>query len=332
MLHPWMNILVSLTALASKSLRYQIFHRERVLVGGSMTTKIKSIIKSFLKNVLGIQITRVAKSVSQKEKPKPKMIYVHDPASSYMTHPAYQDLLIDDLAQRSKPFFAQNYFTPDADFNLTACIRDFFDLYQGRALTDNTHGSGFHNAFWIYLISRALKPGLIVESGVWKGHTTWLLSKACPTADLYGFDKNLKHLEYDQLNANLHEYDWGTFKFPDFNPDQSLIFFDCHVNHAQRLIEAKSKGFKHLLFDDNPPVEKIFSHIPGIPTAAMLYTGQGLEMPEISWVWNDQQVTRTIDLDQARQAKELIKVHHFLPDVGGPTRYGGFAFLTYVQI
>jgi hypothetical protein len=28
----------------------------------------------------------------------------------------------------------------------------------------------------------------------------------------------------------------------------------------------------------------------------------------------------------------LIKVHHTLADVGGPTRYGGFAFLTYIQI
>jgi hypothetical protein len=116
------------------------------------------------------------------------------------------------------------------------------------------------------------------------------------------------------------------------DPDKALIFFDCHINHAQRIIEAKAKGFKHLLFDDNPPIHKIFTHMPGIPTAAMLAAKEGIDTPEISWVWNGKEVTEPIDLEEARQASELIKAHHMLTDVGGLTRYGGFAFLTYVQI
>jgi hypothetical protein len=297
-----------------------------------MLSNIKGLIKNLLNKIFGIQVIRTKKSPQEMEQPKLKMKYVHDPAYSYMLKPAHQDLLIDELAKYANDFLAHNYFDPDSNFNPETTVRDFFELYQSRVLTDNTHGSGFHNAFWIFFFTRALNPSLIVESGVWKGHTTWLLSQACPKADLYGFDKSLKHLEYNQLNAKFFEHDWQTYQFPDFDPDRSLIFFDCHVNHAQRLIEAKSKGFKHILFDDNPPVHKIFSHIPGIPTAAMLYTGQGLESSEISWIWNSKEITRSIDLDQAKQAKELIKIHHFLPDVGGPTRYGGFAFLTYIQI
>ena len=297
-----------------------------------MKTKFKEFIKSLLKNVLGIQILRVKKIPPKKEKPKLKMKYVHDPASSYMLNSAYQKMLIDDLSQVTEDFFAHNYFSLDSNFSAKNCVVDFFDVYRGRALRDNTHGSGFHNAFWLYLFARALNPTLIVESGVWKAHTTWLLSQACPDSDLYGFDRNLKNVEYDNLPAQLFEQDWKTYQFPEFNPDRSLIFFDCHVNHAQRLIEAKAKGFKHILFDDNPPIHKIFSHIPGIPTASMLHEEQGLDSSEISWIWNDEEVTRSIDPDQANQAKDLIKIHHILPDVGGPTRYGGFAFLTYVQI
>ena len=297
-----------------------------------MFSKLKGLIKTLLNNIFGIQIIRTKNLLQENEQPKFKMKYVHDPAYSYMLNPEYQDLLIDDLAQFADSFFGHRFFDLDSNFNSKALIRDFFEVYQNRTLTDNTHGSGFHNAFWIYLFARALNPALIVESGVWKGHTTWLLSQACPTADLYGFDRSLKNLEYDQLKAHLFEHDWNTFKFPEFEPDRSLIFFDCHVNHAQRLIEAKTKGFKHILFDDNPPIQKIFSHIPGIPTAAMLHTRQGLESSEISWIWNGQEVMREIDLEEANQAKNLIKIHHLLPDVGGPTRYGGFAFLTYVQI
>jgi len=123
-----------------------------------------------------------------------------------------------------------------------------------------------------------------------------------------------------------------SFNFPAFDPESSMIFFDCHINHAQRLIEAKAKGFKHILFDDNPPIHKIFSHVPGIPTAAMLFENEGIDQMEISWVWNGQKITKPIDPEEARQAKQLIKQHYILPDVGGLTRYGGFAFLTYVQI
>jgi len=297
-----------------------------------MKTTLKKIIKSFLKNIFGVQITRVNKIQPKKEEPNIKMKYIHDPAYSYMTNPVYKDMLIDELCQTAADFFAHNYFSVDSNFNIDKIINDFFVLYQGRGQTDNTHGSGFHNAFWMYLLARALNPSLIVESGVWKGHTTWLLSNACPKADLYGFDINLKKVEYADLNAQLFEQDWKTYQFPKFAPEKGLVFFDCHINHAQRILEAKAKGFKHILFDDNPPVHKIFSHIPGIPTAAMLYSGQGLESSNISWMWNGKEVSKTIDLDEANQAKELIKLHQILPDVGGPTRYGGFAFLTYVQI
>jgi hypothetical protein len=297
-----------------------------------MKTRIKEIIKSLLKNVLGIQILRVKNIPAVKEKPKLKMKYVHDPATSYMINPVYQDMLVADLSRCAEDFFSHNYFPLDPGFIVKDRVAEFFEIYCGRTLTDNTHGSGFHNAFWIYLFAKAINPALIVESGVWKAHTTWLLSQACPESAIYGFDRNLKNVEYDILQAQMFEQDWQSFQFPEFDPDRALIFFDCHVNHAQRLIEAKAKGFKHILFDDNPPIYKVFSHIPGIPTASMLYADQGIDSTEISWIWNGEEIIRSIDPDQASQAKDLIKVHHILPDVGGPTRYGGFAFLTYVQI
>lgn len=297
-----------------------------------MKTKLKKLIQSLLKNLLGIQIYRVKKDVPEKEKPQLKMKYVHDPAYSYMIQPIYQEKLYLELAGVVDSFLSNDFFPNAADGNTTNIVRDFFDIYRGREKKDNTHGSGFHNAFWLYVIGRTLHPNLIVESGVWKGHSSWLLSQACPNANQYGFDISLNKLEYHDLNAQMFEQDWQSYIFPEFDPDKSLIFFDCHVNHAQRLIEAKAKGFKHILFDDNPPIHKIFSHVPGIPTAAMMVEDEGIDTTEISWMWNGEKITKPIDPKEARQAKELIKAHYILPDVGGLTRYGGFAFLTYIQI
>ena len=294
--------------------------------------KIKTLINSFLKNTLGIQIYRVKKQQPEKEKAQLKMKYVHDPAYSYMINPAYQEKLIRELSHVADIFLANNFFPNASNTNTTQLIQEFFELYRNREKTDNTHGSGFHNAFWLYFIARILNPELVVESGVWKGHSSWLLSKACPDADQYGFDISLNKLEYPDLKVQMFEKDWQTHSFPTFDTDKALIFIDCHINHAQRLIEAKAKGFKHIIFDDNPPTHKIFSHVPGIPTAAMLVEDEGIDSDEISWMWNGDKISKPIDPKEAKQAKELIKAHYILPDVGGPTRYGGFAFLTYVQI
>jgi len=297
-----------------------------------MKSKLIDLIKTILKNVFGIQVLRIKNISENKSEPKTKMDYVHDPAFSYMKTPAYKELLIKELADYGNQFFSNDYFTSAESPDLPVLINDFFELYINRSLTDNTHGSGFHNAFWIYLFARILNPDLIVESGVWKAHTTWLLEQACPNSVIYGFDPKLHHVEYKNLNAKLIKMDWSTYQLPEFDPEKAFVFFDCHVNNAQRILEAKDKGFKHIIIDDNPPVHRLFSLMPGIPTAAMLHSGLGIENPEISWVWNGEEVTKPINIDEARRAKDLIKIHRVFPDVGGPTRYGGFAFLSYIQI
>ena len=297
-----------------------------------MASRITTTINTYLRRFFGIQIIMVKKTPKKSQKPKLRSEYMHDPSYSYMHSSNYTTLLIDELTQIAEGFFSSVEIKKKSTQALNQIVKDFYELYRNRKLIDNTHGSGFHNAFWLYLFSRVLNPDLIIESGVWKAHTTWLLEQACPEAAIFGFDRNLQFVEYNDLKATLIESDWGTYQFPQFNPDKSFVFFDCHVNNAQRILEAKEKGFKHLLFDDNPPVHKIFSHIPGIPTAAMLDSGLGIDQPEIKWIWNGEEVTRSIDIEQARKAKELIKVHRLFPDTGGPTRYGGFGFLTYVQI
>lgn len=296
---------------------------------------MKKLIKSFINGTLGLFDLKLVREKPKHKKgsaPAIKMKHVHDPAFSYMNNNRYQDMLFDELREYAAPFFSKSVIDIDDQFNIKEQIIEFFNTYTKRKYTDNTSGSGFHNAFWLFLLCRAMNPEIIVESGVWKGHSTWLFEQACPDASIFGFDKNLNHLEYNHLKANLLEHDWNQFDFPEFNPKKALVFFDCHVNHAKRIIEAHMKGFKHLLFDDNPPAHKVYSHIPGIPTAHMVYSGIGLDSPDISWIWNNEEITKSIDTEQAKQAQKLIQEHNYLPDVGGPTRYGGFTFLTYVQL
>jgi len=262
-----------------------------------------------------------------------KSKHVHDPQYSYLLDPDLQDKLNLELSKLADDFFTRHFTDlPNLHISSPDRIRKFIQTWGGREFFENTGGSGFHNAFWLYLFTSALNPALIIESGVWKGHTTWLLKQAAPEAEIHGFDISLKRLEFNHPEVSFHERDWNGHQFESVEAERSLVFFDCHVNHAQRIIEASQKGFKHLVFDDNPPLHKIYSYgQPGFPTAHMLWE-RDLPSEEVQWLWKGKPHQARIDPDQAERALKLIKRHLVFPDVGGPTRYGGFSFLTYIEI
>ncbi len=258
----------------------------------------------------------------------------HEPHMSYMNNKILRRILIEELSQ-----LAQNYFSEHAgefsyvEFNFITEIEKFMMLYAMRPYKDNTGGSGFHNAFWLYITARIIDPAVIIESGCWKGHTTWLFEQACPKAKILGFDIKLNRLEYKQCKAQFYEHDWSEFDFKGIDLKQALVFFDCHVNHAQRIIQSRERCIKHLIFDDNPPAHKLYAYKnPGFPTANMLHSGIGLNLGEITWHWQGKKRTGQIDFSEAEKAKKLIKHHALFPDVASPTRYGGYSFLTYVRL
>lgn len=259
---------------------------------------------------------------------------VFDPASSSMNDAALQARLIEQLGRIARACLVDGVGIPGAEtIDYGAEIRRFMQIYVDRPDRENTGGSGFHNAFWLFLLARAIEPRLIVESGVWKGRTTWLLEQACSAADVHGFDIDLSRLRYPGGKAQFHEHDWSEYRFEEVDSDRALAFFDCHVNHARRIIEAHARGFRHLVFDDNPPAHTLYAYgVPGFPTATMVWEGMRVEARRIAWRWQGRDVSYEIDPAEVDQARALMQSHVVLPDVGGFTRYGGFSFLTYVGL
>jgi hypothetical protein len=276
-------------------------------------------------HLLGLELARHRPGVSLEP--------VHDPADSYMPDAEYRAALLAELAGIAKPALADLLGgAGPTEERIASIVSDFWETYRARPFRRQDGGSGFHNSFWLFTIARALEPRLIVESGVWKGHTTWLLTQACPGADVHGFDLTLKRVEGRSPAITWHEHDWSRYEFPVFDPARALVFFDCHVNHARRILEASARGFRHLLFDDNPPAHKLYGYgLPGVPTVAMVRAA-GEARDQIAWLWCGQPVRFEVDRDELLRARQAIEHCAVLPDVGGPTRYGGFSFLTYVRL
>lgn len=226
-----------------------------------------------------------------------------------------------------------DYAPPGARKRAAEAVDSFFALYDRRPVRDNAGGSRFNDSLWIYVVTRVLQPKLIVESGVHKGHSTWLLRQACPAAEIHCFDPELDNLIHRDPEAAIHACDWSEVPFPLVDGRTALAFFDDHVNHAQRLHEAHGRGFRTLLFDDNFPVYNLYATgVPPVPTIDMLFDPDLPLNQEIHWLRNGKVRTALIDGDEVRQARALVERTRVLPDLAPVTRYNPGTGLTVVKL
>jgi len=159
----------------------------------------------------------------------------------------------------------------------------FVETYSRRPLADNDGGTMFNSSFWIFAVAALLRPPLILESGTWKGHSSWLMAEASPTSRIVTFD--VTH-QPDRLSDPRVDYrlgDWSAEgEFARLAPD-TLLYFDDHISHRRRIEEAAARGGRFALLDDDVPGHALYATgAPPVPTRSMmqdreLETGHTLE-------------------------------------------------------
>ena len=131
-------------------------------------------------------------------------------------------------------------------------LDDFMKLYEKRPIINNRGGMGAPHCFATYFLMKSLNKPFIVESGIWKGQSTWLIENTCPSAKLLCIDPNLNSRIYISKKATYTTEDWSKINIK--NPEKTLCFFDDHQNAVNRIKRAIKLGFKHLIFEDNYPI------------------------------------------------------------------------------
>jgi len=155
-------------------------------------------------------------------------------------------------------------------------ISDFCEIYNKRPIKNNKGGMLFPHMLAFYFILKKLNPELVIESGIYKGQSTWIIEQALPNSKIISIDKNLDQRVYISKKASYSNID---FKFHNFSniPENTLVFFDEHVNHVERIKECSYFKIKNIIFEDNYPSFKgdfhtikhslqkfTFNHKPGI--------------------------------------------------------------------
>jgi hypothetical protein len=132
-------------------------------------------------------------------------------------------------------------------------IPAFLDLYRLRPVSDNRGGMGFNHSFATWFILRELQPSLVVESGVWKGHSTWLIEQACPGAMIVCLDLDFGRVQFRSAKADYYSCDFAEMDWSGFDLSRAIGFFDDHQNAYSRLKDLWWAGFRHAIFEDNYP-------------------------------------------------------------------------------
>ncbi len=137
--------------------------------------------------------------------------------------------------------------------NIVAAIPRFENLYNARPIEDNKGGLKAPHMFATWFIARQVSPEIIIESGIWKGQSTWLLEQACPEARLISIDLDLSSREYVSKDVTYFDRDFSELDWSDIPTASTLVFFDDHQNAYSRLQQCKWFGFRDIIFEDNYP-------------------------------------------------------------------------------
>tara|TARA_X000000368_G_C23033750_1_gene713683 strand:- start:721 stop:1656 length:936 start_codon:yes stop_codon:yes gene_type:complete len=166
-------------------------------------------------------------------------------------------------------------------------INEYDVFFRNSEISDLNGGMGYNNGLILYILCKYIKPLKIIESGVWRGYTTFLLDKASPiNAEILCYDINLRLVEFKSKKASYYEADISEHIIKD-HEDFDLAFFDDHVSHYDRLNFCLENNIKYIILDDDVSAYQTHSDgWPPIPTAAMIYDFENIPQ-NFEWVTND---------------------------------------------
>lgn len=139
---------------------------------------------------------------------------------------------------------------------MKAAIPGFLKLYERRPIKDNAGGMLADHSFALWYTLRQVQPKIIIESGAFKGHGTWLMRQALPHARIISVDPRgpthrLPGVEYliGKSFRDFGEIDWVA---RGVDPAETLVFLDDHQSGYRRIFQDNLRfKFWRFIAEDN---------------------------------------------------------------------------------
>ncbi len=230
------------------------------------------------------------------------------------------------IADSLVEFFAKHKIKMNA-LDLIKSINLYDSFFKGSDISNLNGGMGYNNGLILFILCQYIQPRSIVESGVWRGYTTFLLDKASSSeTKITSYDINLGLIEYKSEKAEYFEMDVSE-NIDHGHKDCDLAFFDDHVSHFDRLLFCVDNDIKFVILDDDVSIYQAHSDgWPPIPSAAMIFEYD--EMPKsFEWVINNIEAEASIDsLDITSIITNYVRIP--FPDLAQYTGYRDTSYTT----
>ena len=132
-------------------------------------------------------------------------------------------------------------------FNIFELKKNFFqflEIYKERPINNNISGIRIEHAFALFTILQKIKPSYVIESGEYKGMSTWIIEKALPNSKIFCIEPNLDKIKYFSKNAKYFQEDITLINWENLEKKETLVFFDDHVCLSKRIDFLKKNNFK----------------------------------------------------------------------------------------
>ncbi len=236
-----------------------------------------------------------------------------------LTSARHVDGMLMRTADVVEQWLAQQRILPSAAFDAKPLVQGFFEAYLKTPFREAAGQSRFNKLLWLTVVARALQPGLIVDSGTYRGASAWALSFGAPDAKILSFDPQLSQLPLRVPNCEYVQGDWMDRDLAGFDLDRSLCYFDDGVDQVRRVLEAKARGAAFALFNDDFPLSCFAMMAPSpsrLPKLEFLHDPLLVHGEAVEWTWNGAPRRWIVDQDYLGKGRAAIKASERLPDLG----------------
>ncbi len=134
-------------------------------------------------------------------------------------------------------------------------LEEFLPIFAQRPIQDNQGGMTSVGLFNVWFLLNKLQPQYVIESGIWKGQSTWLIENTLTQARILSIDIDLSLRNFISSRAIYSQEDFLAINIAKlgWRFENSLAFFDDHQHVIPRLQKCLALGIKDIILDDDYP-------------------------------------------------------------------------------
>ena len=209
-------------------------------------------------------------------------------------------------------------------FDIENYINEFEDVFLKSPIKEQGSGFGYNEGVFFYTILKIINPTVVIESGIMKGFTTYLIDAATnENCRVYCYDINLENNLYNSKKATYVNTDI-TKNVPSIHNEKVVALWDDHTSQIDRLKFSLMHNIEYNFFDDDLSSLNIHSDgWPPIPTISMLKDLDNGKINDQDFKWvsrNRKGVVYLKNINHTKIVKEIF-FHKIFPQLFPITGY-----------